>query len=152
MKVIVSDLLVQIDEEDYRYFLRGLVAREHSPNYFVVRVRDDSGKYVNLARLLTNCPEDKVVDHIDGNGLNNSKSNLRVVTRQQNNHNTALRKDSSTGVKGVRRNGNSYVAEIRVNGQRKYLGSFVTLESADAAYKRAADKYFGEYALHNSRS
>lgn len=85
--------------------------------------------------ILTGCPipEGMEVDHKDRNGFNNSESNLRLVTRQQNVCNTGVRADSLTGVKGVAyRAGRKkpYIAHIQRHGKRKYK-SFATLTEAE---------------------
>lgn len=86
------------------------------------------------------------VDHIDMNGLNNKRDNLRIATQGLNNANTKLRKDNTLGIKGVWRWQNKYRAGITVNGNRIDLGVFSTADEARAAYCRAAKEYFGEFA------
>jgi len=93
------------------------------------------------------------VDHKNANTKDDSWSNLRDATRPQNQHNRGVRKDSSTGFKGVRfqrsAHGNRcgyYVAQIRVNGKRVYIGSFKTAEEAAAAYATAAIEHHGAFA------
>lgn len=84
------------------------------------------------------------IDHIDGNGLNNSIANLRKAEQRQNLGNQKVRTDNTTGYKGVtlfKRTG-KYIA--RAAG--KHLGYFATPEEAHAAYCKAADAEFGEYA------
>ena len=78
---------------------------------------------------------DAVVDHINGNGLDNRLANLRVVTPKLNSRNTALRSDSTSGVAGVYWSARSgkWHASVRVNGRRKSLGYHETLEQAAAA-------------------
>ena len=63
-------------------------------------------------------PDGMEIDHIDGNGFNNRVGNLRLVTRGQNVQNTRVRKDSSTGIKGVCLRPQGYQASIQINGHR----------------------------------
>jgi hypothetical protein len=92
-----------------------------------------------------------MVDHIDGNGLNNLRSNLRIVTRSQNGMNRKARKNTSSGFKGVQWREDSQVfrAYIRINGKRINLGNYQTAEEAFECYQAAATKYFGEYSKTN---
>ena len=88
------------------------------------------------------------VDHINCVRDDNRLSNLRLATRHQNLANTGVRKTNKLGIKGVHlhKAPDTYRSIIRVRGQRIDLGLFKTPEAAGAAYKAAAEKYFGEFA------
>lgn len=90
----------------------------------------------------------KEVDHINGNRIDNRIENLRGCTRSENQRN----KDgwSKTGYKGVYNNNKGFMASIRINGQKVYLGTFPIAEQAADAYDNAAKKYFGEFAKTNN--
>lgn len=105
-----------------------------------------------------------IVDHINHNGLDNRKENLRVCTQQLNTRNSRKRKDCHSKHKGVGRKRDSYLskttnkityypykwsATIHVNGSNIYLGDFKLEEDAARAYNEAAIKHFGEFALLN---
>jgi len=92
--------------------------------------------------------DDKVTDHIDGNPLNNQRSNLRVATYSQNNMNVARLKRNKSGYKGVswKKDHQKWESHIQFNGQVHYLGLFDTPEEAHTAYCEAAEYYFGEFA------
>jgi len=87
-------------------------------------------------------------DHIDGNTLDNRETNLRLATHAQNAHNTKLRKDNTSGYKGVgKHHGTSkWKARIMVDKKPVFLGLYDTPEQAYAAYCEAARKYHGEFA------
>lgn len=85
------------------------------------------------------------IDHINGVREDNRWANLREATHGQNRMN-AMSPLNKCGLKGVTRNGNNWMAQIRVQKQRIYLGTFASKEDAHAAYCAAADKHFGEFA------
>jgi hypothetical protein len=87
------------------------------------------------------------VDHIDMNGLNNCRSNLRIATKAENMRNTGKSKRNTSGFKGVSKNGkHGYMAKITQGDKQIYLGTFKTPEAASEAYIAAAKKLFGEFA------
>ena len=90
--------------------------------------------------------QEEVVDHINGNTLDNRRLNLRLANRKQNSRNRKRQK-GSTEYKGVhlKKNG-MYSAQIQVDKKIKHLGTFATPEEAHKAYCEAAVKYFGEFA------
>lgn len=100
---------------------------------------------VFLHRLITNAESGMVVDHIDGNGLNNKSSNLRVVTHRENIHNTAPPRNNTSGVKGVSfdKQRNKWFAKIMIRGKQIALGRYDKKEDAIAAYNTAFEKYNG---------
>ena len=91
------------------------------------------------------------VDHINGDTLDNRRCNLRYATWAQNNYNVGLRKDNTSGYKGVRlfRGGRRWAATIGYNGKNKHLGYFDTKEQAAEAYNKAALELFGAFARLN---
>lgn len=93
------------------------------------------------------------IDHVDGNGLNNLRSNIRFATHTQNARNRGPQANNKTGVKGVYYDAvlNRYIAQIKAGpGRQTYLGSFVTATEGAAAYDRAAVALFGEFAKLNN--
>lgn len=84
-------------------------------------------------------------DHRNGNGLDCRRENLRYVTPAQNQQNAPRRADNNSGYRGVHKQKNGWVAQIRVNGRRIYLGHFKTAEEAAAAYGEASRLHHGEY-------
>lgn len=105
--------------------------------------------YVSLCRFLVNAPNDKLVDHRDGDILNNRKSNLRVCTKAQNNFNRKIQDSNTSGYKGVIKKDNKWQAQIKANRVHYYLGLYKTPEEAALAYNEAAIKLHGEFANIN---
>jgi len=102
-------------------------------------------RFVRLHRYLLGFP-DLQVDHINGNTLDNRRSNLRVATQSQNTANARLRRDNSVGFKGVRVESGLFVATCK--GQR--IGTFTTPQAAANAYDAAAIEAFGPFARTNA--
>lgn len=90
---------------------------------------------------------DLVVDHIDGNPLNNRMSNLRLATSSQNAMNSRISSDNSSGVKGVSfdKSMSKWQAYINIDYKKINLGYFSCLENAAKARKDAEIKYHGEF-------
>lgn len=89
------------------------------------------------------------VDHIDGNPLNNTRSNLRLVTKQQNSYNTKVSKNNKLGVKGVSlTKNNKFLVMLSINGIQEYLGTYQTLEEAASIMESNRNKHHGVYARH----
>jgi len=90
------------------------------------------------------------VDHENGCGLDNRKTNLRATDATGNGHNQVRRRDNTSGVIGVSwcKESERWRAHIRVNGKKKYLGEHTDKDDAIAARLEAENKYFGEFR-HN---
>ena len=95
---------------------------------------------------LVDCPN--IVDHANGNTLDNSKNNLRKATPQQNARNSKLNKNNKSGHSGVYwcNNDNLWKATVRVDGKVKYLGGFKDKNLAISARVAGEVKYFGEFS------
>lgn len=88
-------------------------------------------------------PGGQLIDHINGDSLDNRLTNLRLVNTTQNMWNVSRAfSTSKSGIRGVHQNKHTgkWVSEIRTNGKRHYLGVFVTKAEAAAAYKQAAEQ------------
>ena len=113
---------------------------------------EHKGKVVRIHRIILSrilnrtLSSQEYCDHIDGNGLNNRRNNLRLATKAQNNRNRKINASSKSGYKGVDYKKNKWRARIS-DGQRSiHLGYFSTPEEAYAAYCEAAKEIHGEFA------
>lgn len=125
-------------------------AKDGRNTVYAFRGEGGKGKQVfyRLHReVLGDIPQGFVVDHIDGNGLNNTKANLRIVSNEQNTRNTTISKRNASGYKGVSfyKAYGRWSAKICVKGEQEFLGYFDTPEEAYAAYCEASDKFHGKY-------
>jgi hypothetical protein len=101
--------------------------------------------FYRMHRCITNAPKGMEVDHINGDGLDNRRSNLRIVTHRQNCQNQQYKKITSK-YPGVcwHKASDKWAAAISINGKPKHLGLFKTELEAFEVYKRALNKLTGE--------
>jgi hypothetical protein len=128
--------------------------RTTSGVFYAVRRHNNANMYVHrevmtraLGRPLLPYPHE-MVDHINGNGLDNRRENLRVATNAENLRNTRKTKRNVSGYKGVAWNkrAKKWTAQIKRGSQSPHLGYFNTAEEAHAAYCEAARLYHGKFA------
>jgi len=134
---------LKLDPEDEH-----LRARCYIPRGYYVSLTVNK-RVVKLHRFLMNCPKHLQVDHINGDILDNRKSNLRMCSQAQNMQNSPKQKNNTSGYKGVYKNGLSWMAKIMVDHRAIYLGTFSTKERAAEEYNKAAIKYHKEFANLN---
>lgn len=105
-----------------------------------------------LHRIIMSPDKGEVVDHINHNKFDNRKCNLRNCAKAQNNINTGLRIDNTSGYKGVtyRQDRSKWCATIRFEGKTYYLGLYTNKYDAIKARKEAEEKFFGEWSYQNS--
>jgi hypothetical protein len=151
-----SGHVVQIDEADralveqHRWFIRRGRRGKLYVRGYLIGVEDRTPR-LHLHRVLTSTPDGFEVDHINGDGLDNRRANLRVVTHAQNIHNN--RGYSKSGYKGVTwcRLTARWRAKIQVAGVTQHLGRFDDPWTAAEAYNDAARAAFGDHAYLNRR-
>ncbi len=146
---------VVVDDEDadlvrnHNLYLVPMRKRFGAGHYVLIRL---GGKLQSLHRVIAGTPAGMVTDHIDGDTLNNVRSNLRVCTHSQNSMNRGPNGDNPIGLKGVTLGKNRgteaprWEARIGKGGKKYHLGSFPTPEEAHAAYCAAAQRIHGEFA------
>lgn len=108
------------------------------------------GRNVTMHRLIMGVDPSKMMDHKDGNRLNNRRANLRFCTAQENARNRHVVAGRSR-FKGVRRDRGMWRAAIRRDGKIIDLGFFTTERLAARAYDKAAKQVFGAFAKTNEQ-
>ena len=109
---------------------------------------------LSIHRLIMDAPKGMEVDHINGNPLDNRKSNLRICTRSENERNKGPLKNNTSGYKGVTRQSrinknDKWRAQIRHNSKLIVIGLYEDKEEAARAYDKKAKELHGEYAYLN---
>lgn len=143
------------DKEDYNLVKQYCWVIDNSTGYVKTIDRINNTGKLYLHRLVMGCTKGDgvTVDHISGKRVDCRKNNLRFVTRCQNNMNSHIRSDNTSGVKGVSwcSRDNVWEAWIRINHERIYLGKYNKFEDAVKMRKQAEEEYFGEYSYDNSQ-
>jgi len=107
---------------------------------------------VAMHRIIMNAPRGKLVDHINGNGLDNRRANLRICTNAENMRNRHAQRNSTSGYRGVTwdKERKLWTAAIVINNRHITIGRFPDKESAARAYDKKAKEVWGEfYSTHN---
>lgn len=141
-------VLVLIDDEDFEDLSRH---SWHVMSTGYVRATID-GRHVTIHRYLMKPPSTKVyVDHVNGDPLDNRKSNLRLVSPRENTWNAKGQSQSLSRFRGVsfQKSTNSWLAILTCDGVRHYIGKFYTEEDAALAYDVVARSLYGEYVRPN---
>ncbi len=139
-----------VDAEDYELLNRYKWHVNKGGRTYYARSQE-KGKPIRMHRLITDAPKGLFVDHINHNGLDNRKKNLRLCTRTQNARNRLPRRGGFSKYKGVSWNTKRkvFIAAISVGGKKQYLGYFDDQIKAAKAYDKKAKELFGEFAYLN---
>lgn len=134
-----------LESESWFVNSRGYIVNNGSGTYAFQRLHR-----VVMARILGRPLQRwELVDHRDGDKLNNRRENLRLCNSSENGFNRDLPAHNKTGYKGVSRNSpgarRAYQASIMVNRKKIYLGSYYTAEEAARAYEQAARRLAGQF-------
>lgn len=136
-----------VDDEDFEY----LNQWKWSFTYSGALRFDKMHGGIYMHRLIMNTPDGMETDHINHNRLDNRRENLRICTTAENQHNSLIPFDNTSGYKGVcwEKKRKKWSARISMGTYRKNLGRFSNKEDAGRAYDMAAIKYYGEFAKTN---
>lgn len=153
---LLPDAYALVDESDAHLVdhLFWSAQPRHKTWYATANYQDENGRAtVYLHKVIMGDTRGLTVDHINGNGLDCRRCNLRLATFIQNNANRGIRSDSGFQFKGVNlrrfRTMDRWRAGIGINGKQVHLGHFDTAEEAARAYDRAALAAYGEFAYLN---
>lgn len=139
-----------VDEEDFEYLIqRKWHVQKGRSTFYAIANKGIFPKPILMHRMVLNAPAGTLVDHINGNGLDNRRENLRLCTPHENQRNHKLYSTNKTGFKGVSAFRNKFKATIGFENRQIFIGLFTTPQEAAKAYDKAALKYFGEFANIN---
>ena len=152
---LTQGMVALIDEADFNLVSRfnwfafnGSTSKTYYAKTNVMRA-DGSRATILMHRLILGLTDPRVhTDHIDGNGLNNQRANLRTCSNTENMRNRGAYANNKSGFKGVsfHKQSGRWRAYIKLTGKQKHLGYFPTPEAAYAAYCAAAAELHGEFA------
>jgi len=151
-----SNIYFFIDKEDYSIIsqYRWYLKKWKNKEYVITPIITTRHHQLRMHKLLIHCDKPYEIDHINGNGLDNRRKNLRIVTHTQNMMNSKKRKDVSSKYKGVFLHKNPkdrpWRAYIRVAGKLTNLGYYFSQEKAAAVYNEKARDFFGNFACLNN--
>jgi len=139
-----------VDAEDYLWLSQYQWFAEGTAGHFYA-VRKENGRSIKMHRQIMNAPDHLVVDHIDHDGLNNRRENLRICTFAENCRNRRTSRHKSSKYKGVHclKRNHKWAAQVTCDHKRNHLGYFGDEIDAAKAYDRAALELFGEFASLN---
>lgn len=145
---LVNGKIALIDDEDHDLVsaFSWYADRNRSGDGDGWYVRTSCRRHIRMHRLILDAKAGQVVDHANGNGLDNRRSNIRIATTSLNNANQKTR--ARFGYRGVFLQHAKFAAVIGGINKR-HLGSFRTLEEAARAYDNAARATYGEFARLN---
>lgn len=152
MKLKIKDETIFIDKRDlplYKSKKWFIGVRESGIKYLSTSI---NGIEIYFHKLITNVKEGLEVDHINGNGLDNRRQNIRTCTHSQNMMNKKIYKNNRSGYKGVYRDKGKWRVQLKRGGKRLYDGYFEDPKEAAIAYNTNAVIHFGEFARLNAIS
>lgn len=142
-----------VDDEDYNELSKHKWCADNSSKTNVYALRRVGKKLSRMHNEIIGRKDGLEIDHINGNGLDNRRANLRFCTRSQNRMNGRKNADNTSGYKGVTKSkkspNNPWHAHIKFNGITKHLGNYKTKEDAARAYDAAAKELHGEFCSLN---
>lgn len=144
-----------VDDEDFEMInkYKWFAHKEGNTFYAWRHIKKGMRQYgmVKMHRQILNPMDHEQVDHVNGNGLDNRRANIRVCSNSQNMMNQKIRSDNSSGFKGVSYHAQNkrWRATINLNGKQISAGCYATPKEAAIAYNRKAIELFGEFARPN---
>ncbi len=149
-----------VDDDDYDYLMQWKWnVRKNNRNSYATRHEWHNGQafHINMHKVVIDAKKGTIVDHVDRNGFNNQKKNLRLATHSQNMANRRVKEGGTSSYMGVRKKTikrlnhvyETYLAQIQKDKKFYHIGSFKTEVEAAIAYDKKAKELHGEFANLN---
>lgn len=158
--ILLNNQTILIDDQCYKILslYRWYVITTGVNSYVICSYWDKENKLIRMHRFIMEYSlgrkllSNEHIDHINGNGLDNRISNLRIVTQSQNCMNRGKRKGCSLQYKGVYfdKCHKKWRSQIRINGKLNFLGYFGSEKKAACVYNIVAFEKFGKFAKLNT--
>lgn len=145
-------LFALVDDEDFEKLSKYKWRADRGNSTFYAARLVEKGRNIRMHRQILGVTDPKMdVDHKNGNGIDNRRSNLRVCSRSLNNANRAVQSNSGSGIKGVFWDKERNKWQVKIGYERKVfnLGRFSDLTTAVKAYNDKAKELFGDFARLN---
>ena len=138
-----------VDDEDYKELSRHKWC--YDGEYASGRTAFSNHKKIRMHQEIMRTPHGMYTDHINGDKLDNRRENLRICSNSENIQNQKIRKNNTSGYKGVTwdKQHQKWCAQIKINYKHYHLGLFENPVDAAKAHDKAARKYCGEFAHLN---
>lgn len=146
MSEIRAGVFVMIDEADwhkvanYRWFPKPMGGRGGKVYAAATVQTPDGPRHVLMHRLIVDCPRGLVVDHLNGDTLDNRQANLRICTRGENARNKG---HDAPSMRGVQKRGDRWIARVTIGRRTMHVGTYDTLAEAQAAAAQARRDRYG---------
>lgn len=146
---LTKGLFAEVDPEDFEWLNQWSWHTLKCGKHFYAAMREkNKGKIILMHRLILKAKKKEIVDHKDGNGLNNNKTNIRICNLMQNRANQkAIGK--TLKFKGIKKHRKKFQAHIGYKNKLIYIGTFISDIEAARAYDKKALEIFGEFANIN---
>jgi len=138
--ILTQGKIALVDDEDYAWLNNFKWYANKLPcTYYAARAKPKRMGTEQMHRIILNAPSNLQVDHVDGNGLNNQRNNLRLVTPRENTQNRHYKMTSNYPGVSFKKQANKWVAQIQIKNKKIHLGYFDTEEEAHSKYMEACN-------------
>lgn len=143
-----------VDDRDFEFLNQWRWQYTRNSRGYGYAMRSEKGRTIRMHRQILKAKVGDIIDHRNGNGLDNQRENIRFCSRSQNAMNRKIQKNNTSLVPGVwfKKKNKSWEVGIKINRKYVYLGLFKEKKEAIRVRLQAVRKYFGDFANTTNRS